>query len=617
MIDGDGDDISILHVDDDPMFSELVSRNLSRRLDGATIDTCDRPEAVLERVDANSVDCIVSDYQMPGMNGVELLESVRQTSDVPFILFTGHGSEAVASDAIAAGVTDYVQKDPGGNQWVLLTNRIQRAVREHRALAAQEESDRRFTTLIQAMPGAAYRSPLDSDWPIDFVSDGCRELTGYDPDELESGEITWGRDIVHPDHRGAGWDDILDAVEAGERFDRTYRIRTREGETKWVREQGLGVLENGEAVAIEGYIFDVTDEHRRGVELREKETLLDSLFENVPVHLFVKDEEARHVRVSSAVVDNPEEFVGKTDLETRAPSGKEHDRNAYEDDLSVLETGEPILDKEEYMPKLGRWNLTSKVPWTDDDGTVVGIIGVSQDITERKSQRQALSRQNERLAEFASIVSHDLRNPLSVACGNLELLRKNIDDDRLETASDALDRIDDIVEDVLSMARDGPNVLDRTRVGLEDAVEEAWQTVHSEGVTLERPEPLGAVYCDRARLVRLLENLLRNAVEHGTSDDQTLSTITVRRLEDDIGFAVIDDGPGIPEAKRDTVFERGYTTNEAGTGYGLAIVADIAIAHGWVVRIRNGDAGGARIEVVTDQRLTLDTDTQSNSRSDD
>ncbi|ELZ85921.1 HTR-like protein [Haloferax elongans ATCC BAA-1513] len=617
MIDGGGDDISILHVDDDPMFSELVSHNLTRRIDGVHIDTCERPDVVLDRVESDAVDCIVSDYQMPGMNGVELLEAVRESSDVPFILFTGHGSEAVASDAIAAGVTDYVQKDPGGDQWVLLANRVRRAISEYRAVEAQKESNRRFSTLIRAMPGVAYRSPIDSAWPMDFVSEGCRELTGYDPAELESGEVMWGADIVHPEHRGDGWDEILAAVEAGDRFDRTYRIRTRDGETKWVREQGLGVMEDGEAVAIEGYIFDVTDEHRRGIELRQKETLLDSLFENVPVHLFVKDDEARHVRVSSALVDDPESFVGKTDLEACVASEIQHRRRAYEDDRHVLETGEPILDKEEYVSNLDRWNLTSKVPWTDDDGNVVGIIGVSQDTTERKRRKQVLSRQNERLAEFANIVSHDLRNPLSVAHGNLELLQDDIDDERLETVADTLDRIDDIVEDVLSMAREGRNVLDRERVSLADAVEEAWQTVHAEGATLELPESLGTIHCDRARLVRLLENLLRNATEHAFTDDRTTPEITVQRLEDEVGFAVIDDGPGIPDAERESVFERGYTTDEDGTGYGLAIVAEIADAHDWDVRIRDAAGGGARIEVRTGQGLAPEADAQSNSTSED
>ncbi|WP_411963221.1 response regulator [Haloferax sp. YSMS24] len=656
MNDGDATGIRLLHVDDDPHFAELASLNLERRLPGVDVETCERGSQALDRLESERFDCLVSDFQMPEMDGVELLEAVRERSDVPFILFTGHGSEEVASDAIAAGVSDYVQKRPGSDQWVLLANRIRRAVREHRAVAERDESDRRFSTLIEAMPGVAFRTPVDPSWPIEFISDGCAELTGYDSETFESGDLTW-EDIVHPDDRGDDWDEITTAVETGEPFDVTYRIQTREGETKWVREQGLGVEENGEVCAVEGYVLDVTEERSRRLELREKETLLDSLFESVPVHLFAKDADARHVRVSSALVDDPESFVGKTDLELHATSSEEHRRQAYEDDRAVLETGDPILDKEEYLSNLDRWNLTSKVPWVDDDGDVVGIIGISRDITERKRHKQEVLAQNERLNEFASIVSHDLRNPLNVAHGNVELARKDHpDDERLDTALDALERLDDIVDDVWSMARQGQNVIDRKRVLLADAVDEAWRTVETADATLSVTDPLGTVHSDRSRLVRLLENLFRNAVEHGSTSsqrspddavehgstgnrtpsddvaerrsagsqarpdnavDHDATTVTVRRLEDEVGFVVTDDGPGIPEAERESVFDRGYTTDESGTGYGLAIVADIVDAHGWDVRIGDSSSGGARIEVVTGRGLHPEDGAQSNSTSED
>ncbi|MFC7203815.1 response regulator [Haloferax namakaokahaiae] len=614
-----GEAIAVLHVDDDEAFAELVAVHLERHFDDARVETCRDGSEAVARLETEAIDCIVSDFQMPEMNGVELLEAVRERSDVPFILFTGHGSEEVASDAISAGVSDYVQKNPGDDQWLLLANRIERAVREHRAVAQRDESNRRFSTLVKALPGIAYRSRVERGWPVEYVSEGCRELTGYGRDEIVSGEVSWARDIVHPDHRGGGWKEILAAAESGERYDRTYQIITRSGEERWVRDQGLGVAVDGEIVAVEGYVFDVTEPRRQVDELREKESLLDSLFENIPVHLFAKDERARHVRVSSAVVEDPDSFVGKTDPELTAPSGESHRERAYADDLYVLETGEAILDKEEYISSQDRWNLTSKVPWIDDDGEVMGIIGIARDITERKRRKQEIIRQNERLNEFASIVSHDLRNPLNVARGNLELVRSESDHERFETIADSLDRMEEIVDDVLSMARDGPDVLDRTPVRLVDAVEEAWQATDSASATLETPEPLGTIHCDEARLIRLLENLFRNAVAHGSAGDSEANetAVTVRRLADDVGFVVTDDGPGIPESDREQVFERGYTTDETGTGYGLAIVADIADAHGWETRICEADTGGARVEVVTGNELGPAPSTQSNSTNDD
>ena len=96
---------------------------------------------------------------------------------------------------------------------------------------------------------------------------------------------------------------------------------------------------------------------------------------------------------------------------------------------------------------------------------------------------------------------------------------------------------------------------------------------------------------DATRLRQLLENLFRNSVDHGGED----VTITVGTLAD--GFYVADDGPGIPEAERDQVFESGYSTNRDGTGFGLAIVEEIAAGHGWEITVTEGVEGGARFEV--------------------
>jgi len=99
------------------------------------------------------------------------------------------------------------------------------------------------------------------------------------------------------------------------------------------------------------------------------------------------------------------------------------------------------------------------------------------------------------------------------------------------------------------------------------------------------------IQADRSRLQQLVENLVRNAVEHGGAD----VTVTIGALED--GFYAEEDGPGIPTENRDAVFEMGYSTIEDGTGFGLSIVNQIADAHGWTVHVTEGSDGGARFEI--------------------
>lgn len=124
--------IKVLHVDDEPDFADLTAAFLERIQDQFTVVTETNADAGLDRLDQGAIDCVVSDYQMPGTDGLEFLEVVREAyPDLPFILFTGKGSEEIASDAIAAGVTDYLQKDGGTDQYTVLANRIQNAIDQY------------------------------------------------------------------------------------------------------------------------------------------------------------------------------------------------------------------------------------------------------------------------------------------------------------------------------------------------------------------------------------------------------------------------------------------------------------------------------------------------------
>ncbi|WP_313690969.1 sensor histidine kinase [Halorarum halobium] len=201
-----------------------------------------------------------------------------------------------------------------------------------------------------------------------------------------------------------------------------------------------------------------------------------------------------------------------------------------------------------------------------------------------------LERQNERLDGFASIVSHDLRNPLNVAAGNVDLARETGDLDRLDAASDALDRMDGLIDSVLTLAREGRVVEETEPIGLSEISASAWSSVDAPDASFTVAGD-AVVEADRERLRTLLENCFRNAVDHcGPA-----VSIRVEPL-DGGGFAVCDDGPGIRPDEREEIFERGYTTTEEGTGFGLAIVRDVADAHGWSVTVTESDAGGSRFE---------------------
>jgi PAS domain S-box-containing protein len=207
-----------------------------------------------------------------------------------------------------------------------------------------------------------------------------------------------------------------------------------------------------------------------------------------------------------------------------------------------------------------------------------------------RSQRDELERQNERLEQFASVVSHDLRNPLKVAAGRLELASEECESTHLADVGTALDRMDALIEDLLTVAREGKQVQTTEPASLSEIGEQCWATVTTDTGRLH-VETERTIRADSGRLRQLLENLMRNAVEHGGQE----VSITIGCLPD--GFYVADDGPGIPEDDRDAVFEVEYSTTADGTGFGLAIVEEIADAHDWEVQLTESDAGGARFEI--------------------
>jgi signal transduction histidine kinase len=225
------------------------------------------------------------------------------------------------------------------------------------------------------------------------------------------------------------------------------------------------------------------------------------------------------------------------------------------------------------------------------------------DITDREQYRTRLERQNERLERFAGVVSHDLRNPITAASGRIELAREKRDDEDLQAASEAVDRMEELVDDLLTLAREGQPISETEPVALSTVVEDARAVVPTRSATIELDDDF-VIEADPDRVQQLLENLFRNALEHGSTspashgaDGDESVTITVGALEGETGFYVADDGPGIPPGDREEVLTFGFSTAENGTGFGLAIVSEIAEAHGWEIQVAEGAAGGARFEV--------------------
>ncbi|MFW5919008.1 MAG: PAS domain-containing protein [Halanaeroarchaeum sp.] len=340
---------------------------------------------------------------------------------------------------------------------------------------------------------------------------------------------------------------------------------------------------------------DVTDRVEWERELREYKTIVESL----PLGVFVLDEDGRILHGNPVgdrllgyqpgkLRDVPFEHLLEEGVVDRdhVETYSEHVEALLSEETRGETTTFEFTTTIDGDPRVFELHLALRPSEAEFRGT----IGIFQDVTEKKERQEALRRQKERFEEFAHVVSHDLRNPLNVASGRLELARADPAAEHFDAIEQSHERMETLIENLLSVARAGDTISNRTSVSLASAAEAAWQNVAtgeaSLSVAVDR-----TVEAEESRLQQLFENLFRNAVEYAGTDP----TVTVGEFQG--GFYVADDGPGIPADTRRRVFETGYTTAEDGTGFGLSIVERIVEAHDWAITATESATGGARFEI--------------------
>ncbi|WP_121743581.1 PAS domain-containing sensor histidine kinase [Natronorubrum halophilum] len=283
------------------------------------------------------------------------------------------------------------------------------------------------------------------------------------------------------------------------------------------------------------------------------------------------------------------ECIGANYLDTCDRSGDdEYARRAGAGIREVLagEQEQFTLEYPCHSPDPPRWFLLNAAPVTDDSEMYAVVTHLN--ITDRKLTELAVSKQNDDLVAISRLISHDLRNPLTIALGWLDMW-ESPEADQVENA---LKRMEEIISDGLMLVQMEPSDDNKETVDLGEIASTSWEYVDSLDATLTVDDKL-TVVAHASLLQNIFENLFRNAVNHGGSD----VTICVGKTQR--GFYIEDDGSGIPEEKRDTVFEVGYTNSTGGNGFGLAIVKRLVLLHGWNIQVTEADTGGARFEIDT------------------
>ncbi len=616
--------MTVLHVDDDGEFAALTTELLERQSDRIGVVSAATGDEALDLLERESIDCVVSDYEMGETDGLELLAAIRERHDgLPFILFTGRGSEEIASEAISAGVTDYIRKGRGTDQFALLANRIENAVEQARSRVS-------YRAVFENTDVGLTIRDVETGRVVDVNQQYC-DLLGYDREtlgELGIAEIT--ADVPGYDaERGV---ELLERALAEPAFTFEWPDRRSDGSTNWVEvDATLVEIEGRERSLVT--VHDVHERHEReavlatlhqaATDIQECKTIEAACDRTVAAAESILEFEMCSVMVAEdgwlvpkAVSSGAPADGARRMRPDQGLAGETYrtGESALVEDVLTDDVSEPA--NESYrsgisvpIGETGVFQAVAAEPnaFSQEDLELAELlVSHTARALDRLRFEAELRRQNDRLEEFASVVSHDLRNPLTVAQGELELARENHDSEHLAHLGDALDRMANITEDTLRLARHGGSVEDPRRVDLGTFADRCWSVVSTDDATLTVENVV--IRADDGRLQHVLENLFRNAVEHGSTSPRSTSShedgaiaVRIGGLPD--GFYVEDDGVGIPEAERDRVFEPGHTTTETGTGFGLAIVEEFATAHGWDVQVTESEAGGARFEFTGVERL--------------
>jgi PAS domain S-box-containing protein len=721
--------IRVLHVDDDAGFLAVAKQCLEEQSQ-FEVDTALSAEEALKKLRDSEYDAVVTDYQMPGKNGLELLRELRQEgNDVPFILFTCKGKEEIAIEALNSGVYRYVGKEGKAEAtYAELKHSICDSVRGQRAEKLLREAESRLRLITENMQDMLLLT--DANLICTFASASHKWILGYEPSKIIGKNVY---DFIHPD-------DAARAMEAAEKAFKdnsggTMEVRVKRADGSYILSEGIGKILTDENGQVTGTMFtsrDITERKRTEQALKESETKYRKLFEEAMDAIFIADAETGIIidcnraattltgRAKSELIGMhqrflhpPEENAGKfsktfkqhrTSKEGVVLENKIITKNGEVRDVVIkanlievngqkmlqgvfreITESKKISEKNRLQARLlnavgqaivatdleGKityWNraaeqlygwqeaevlgrnivnvtpaetsqeqamnimnrliegehwsgefiakrrdgtifpaIVTNSPITDDKGEIIGIIGVSTDITEQKWMQEVFDdaigkvvELNEKLRVVEGLTRHDIRNKLSALNGRLYLLKKRFGNNpeaqqhlqEMESVSQQMLRIIEFEKIYVQVGAEELSYIDVER----HLNEGAFLFSDLKGATLVN-ECQGLTVLADSLLRQLFYNLIDNTLKYGKKTRRI--RVHYKEEENQLKLIYEDDGVGIPEDVKSHLFQEGYGT---GTGYGLYLIKRICEAYGWTIEETSKEGQGAQFTMIVSKK---------------
>ncbi|MFW9991574.1 MAG: PAS domain-containing protein [Candidatus Odinarchaeota archaeon] len=587
--------IKVLLVDDEQDFLELTKIYLKKISNGRiTVDYTTSPESVTSKIAENDYDVIVSDYQMPGMDGLRLFSALLALElDIPFIIFTGRSREEIAINALNLGVDYYIKKggDPE-SQFSELEHVINRVVSHKRMEKRLEESEeeswksREMLDLVtKNLPQYIFLRDLKGAYI--WCNEAFAQVAGsVEPDDVIG---KTDRELIYSDEESNAFLEVdRQVLETAKPVFSIVNKKTLDGAVEWFETIKVPVFnKEGKVTGILGTSENITERKLAEEELMKSREMLQSVMNNIPVHILWRDKNSIYLGCNEKFaryvgLERPENIVGLTDHDL---GYSEEDIRLYrESDIQVIELNTPkfntVVSSVQKNGRMG-WFNRNKIPLHNAEGKVIGVLITIEDITGRKELEEALKKEKGEMELLLDIVTHDLKNYSQINLGYLDLiLEMEIPSEirqllvKMEQNStrenDLRNKITVLMKQKL--LRDYP----LQPVLLQKAVNEAGRSLKelfpNRNIYLETVgiTPEFAVLADPL-LNELLLNILSNAVKN---DDHDTVELLIKLEPGDDGackLSIIDHGCGIPPDRQKGIFDRYKEFRRTGKGSGLGL----------------------------------------------
>jgi PAS domain S-box-containing protein len=590
----------ILLVDDEQEISDYIKLKL--RLDAPHLDilTVTSGEECLDYIQAGNVDCILSDYQMPGMDGMALLREIRARGlDIPFIFVTGQGSEQVATQAFRAGAWDYFTKDVGFAHFPRIINSIEQAIKNREERGRRKQSEEKYRLLFDSNPNPMMVFDIEANFQILAVNEAACRLYGYTREELQSLTIM---DIRPPED-----------IERAARFIREHPDGPEStGGWKHIKKDGSLIdvnityqnIDFDGRVARINVINNVTEKKKTESMLQKSEQRYKNLVDLSDDSIYEWDRDGRLTFASDETCKKmettPEEAIGKPWTDFVHPG--DQDKSVRLAQL-MIETGTDLKNFENRLvSKTGKvFHMVHNIRLRrDEKGEITGMQGIARNISDIK-------RAEEEKDAMYHMLTHDIRSPLSVIYGYGGSFVQELSPAELTVMMADIHRaarkINALIDDMLALSRlEGQKVeLERQPVELASivfiALKENKTAAAERDITIVNEVPeLPLVHLDTAELVRAVSNLISNAVNYNrTGGKIRIGGGVAEGATPEVFIEVQDTGTGIDESDLPNLFNKYYrgkrVGKKRGTGLGLAIVKAVMDAHGGRVAVETGPSG--------------------------